>query len=169
MSVALRIAAVLATLTLAYLIGGLILLVIASPVIGVAFSKPIIEFWGWYLRWARRRAYEGDDRVFRFGYHEVRTVMWHGGPWFMASEVCNALGHENVEEATRHFPPTECASIPGRSEFWLSDAGVEKLARRSRHPRAREFRLWFEREVMHPFRRVRVREEASSPYIRRDP
>lgn len=144
-------------------------MVLAVPAIGVAFAKPLIEFWEWYVRSAREHAYEGDDRVFRFGYNEVRMVLWHGGPWFVASEVCTALGFDDVEEATQHFPAAECAAIEGRGGLWLSEAGVEKLARRSRDSRAREFRLWFEREVMHPFRLARAKEQADREATREHP
>lgn len=173
MSLSWRIPAVVAILAAAYLIGGggvgsLILVVLASPVIGVAFSKPLIELWEAYVRRTRKHAFEGDDRVFRYGYHEVRMVLWHGGPWFKASEVCTALGYDDVELATRHFPAGACATIEGRGERWLSETGVEKLAERSRHPRAREFRLWFEREVMHPFRLAREKERGDREVMKVD-
>jgi prophage antirepressor-like protein len=145
------------------------LIVLASPVIGVAFARPLVEFWESYVRRTRKHAYEGDDRVFRFGYNEVRMVMWHGGPWFVASEVCSALGYDDVKEATRHFAAAERATVEGRNGLWLSEAGVEKLAQRSRHPRAREFRLWFEREVMHPFRLARAKEKADHEAMGQSP
>jgi hypothetical protein len=174
MSVPWRIVSVVAIFAAAYFIGGgglggLILMVLAVPAIGVVFAKPLVEFWEWYVRSARKHAYEGDDRVFRFGYNEVRVIMWHGGPWFVASEVCNALGFQDVEVAVRHFPAAECATIEGRSGLWLSEAGVEKLAQRSRHPRAREFRVWFGREVMHPFRLARAKEQGDREAMGENP
>lgn len=37
--------------------------------------------------------------VFQFNTHEVRMVVKDGNPWFVAADVCGALGYANASKA----------------------------------------------------------------------
>jgi hypothetical protein len=161
---AFKIVAVGALVALGWHYAGLIGLVLTSPAIGLAFSRNLIEAWVKVVGALRKRAFEGDVRVYRFGYIQVRMIMRHGRPWFTASDVCEALGYDDVPDAIRNLAAGEWEGVGGRQESYLSEGAVEKLARRSRHGDAARFGVWFERDVMFPIRRARVAtKEAGHP------
>ena len=155
MNLGLKIVLVLALVAAGWHSAGPIGLAFVAPAIGVAFSKNLIEFWESAVRAMRKHAYEGDERVYKFGFVQLRMVMRHGRPWFAAHEVCGALGYEDVDEAIRHLAASEHEGIGGSRIPYLPEAAVDKLAARSRHPDAVRFRIWFERDVMYPIKRAR--------------
>jgi hypothetical protein len=133
---------------------------LAGPV-GLAWSSwavlliapEIVELWCWFVAKAEAHAVRRDERIYRYGYTDIRMLMVGGNPWFAAADVGSALGLTDVDEETRHFDVAHCNFVGG--ELYLSEAGVAILMGLSRHPDARSFRIWFEREVMFPLNRAR--------------
>jgi prophage antirepressor-like protein len=116
-------------------------------------APEIVELWCWFVAKAEEHAVRRDERIYRFGYTDIRMLMVDGNPWFAADDVGGALGFANVSEETRLFDVAHCNFVG--DELYLSAAGVAVLMGLSRHPDARSFRLWFEREVMIPLNRAR--------------
>ena len=95
----------------------------------------------------------------RFG--SVRALAVDGEPWFVAKDVCNALGLGNTTEALRpldedekgNISNSELAQNGGRSPLIVSEAGFYKLVMRSRKPEAKAFQRWVTHEVLPAVRR----------------
>lgn len=100
--------------------------------------------------------------LFDFRGHNVRVTMSSGTPWFVAADVCSALGlagfasqHTSklskderlvISHAanTRHlFENTRAPKIT-----LISESGLYKLVMRSDKPVAREFQDWVTRVVL---------------------
>lgn len=100
-----------------------------------------------------------DLRIFtdsQFG--ELRTVMLEGEPWFVAADVCAALGID--ANATRRLDDDEKNTlrlnqrIPGNPNVTiLNEAGLYSMILRSRKQEARAFRRWITHEVLPSIRK----------------
>ena len=98
-----------------------------------------------------------DDR---FG--TVRALNLEGDPWFVAKDVCDALGLSNTTEALRNLDEDEKSNISnsevaqsgGRSPLIVSEAGFYRLVLRSRKPEAKAFQRWVTHEVLPAIRRT---------------
>lgn len=88
----------------------------------------------------------------------------NGTPWFVAKDVCAALGLGNVTEALRgleddekaEFSNSEVSSngvIQNRRMLFISESGLYALIFRSRRPEARAFRKWVTAEVLPALRK----------------
>ena len=132
----------------------LIAIVMCAPVIALVVPE-LFELWEWWIGRAEAHAVQRDERIYRFGYADIRMRMAGRNPWFAAADVCGALGLADIREEIRYFDVTRCDVMGEGGEWYLSEAAVIALAERSRHPDARSFRIWFEREVMFPFERAR--------------
>lgn len=97
-----------------------------------------------------------DIKVFKnndFGL--VRVVSIDDEPWFVAKDVCDALGiaTNHLREAGRGLDADEVASLPnwegrGSAPLIVSEPGFYKLVMRSRKPEAKEFQRWVTHEVL---------------------
>lgn len=84
-----------------------------------------------------------------------------GEPWFVAKDVCNALGLTNTTEALRGLDNDEVSNITnsevaqngGRSPRIVSEPGFYKLVMRSRKPEAKAFQRWVTHEVLPSIRK----------------
>lgn len=101
--------------------------------------------------------------VFDFQSHQVRIVTKNGEPWFVASDVCNALGYSNTSKAVGdHLDADERASemVPtpnaplGVPTNIISESGLYALVLRSRKPEARKFAKWVTSEVLPAIRKT---------------
>lgn len=101
--------------------------------------------------------------VFDFQSHQVRIVTRNGEPWFVASDVCNALGYSNTSKAVGdHLDADERASemVPtpnaplGVPTNIISESGLYALVLRSRKPEARKFAKWVTSEVLPAIRKT---------------
>lgn len=90
---------------------------------------------------------------------EIRTVERDGEPWFVAADVCRALGHTNVTVALDRLDEDE------RSKLFLgrqgevnviNEFGLYSLILRSNKPEARAFKRWITHEVIPAIRRTGV-------------
>ncbi|MDU7718813.1 MAG: phage antirepressor [Cutibacterium avidum] len=96
-------------------------------------------------------AYEG---------HNVRVVERDGEPWFVAKDVCEQLGLDNVGQAILSLEDDEKGSItiadgtPGNpNRAIVSESGLYSLILRSRKPEAKAFKRWVTHEVLPSIRK----------------
>ena len=154
-------AAVVGVCAVLLLLGGpsqavLIVIVMCAPAV-VLIAPEVVEFWSWFVGKAEEHAVDRDERIYRFGYTDIRMLMVGENPWFAAADVGSALGFADVDQETKRFDVTQCDFVS--DELYLSEAGVMTLIGHSRHRDTRSFKVWFEREVMFPLNRAREARE----------
>jgi anti-repressor protein len=82
-----------------------------------------------------------------------------GEPWFVAKDVCDALGLGRQQDSTRHLDGDEKRVCPvdtpgGRQSMaTVSEAGLYSLILRSRKPEAKLFKRWVTHEVLPSIRK----------------
>ncbi|MDC6408893.1 MAG: Bro-N domain-containing protein [Xylella fastidiosa subsp. multiplex] len=98
---------------------------------------------------------------FDFHSHAVRVVMRDGNPWFVATDVCTALGYRNPSKAIAdHLDDDERSneqldrSRMGSKAVIISESGLYALILRSRKPEARKFAKWVTSEVLPSIRKT---------------
>lgn len=105
-----------------------------------------------------------DVTIFRkdeFG--AVRAVTLEGEPWFVAADVCRALGIDNT--ATRRLDEDEKAALrltqtssngteQGRDVTIINEPGLYSLVLASRKPEAKAFKRWITHEVIPSIRKT---------------
>lgn len=103
-----------------------------------------------------------DIQVFkneRFG--TIRALSVDGEPWFVAKDVCDALGirtdtvriildDDEVDETN----PNTIGVAGGRNPLIVSEPGIYKLVLKSRKPEAKAFQRWVTHEVLPAIRRT---------------
>jgi len=95
---------------------------------------------------------------FSFGAHAVRVITRNDQPWFVANDVCQALGYSNTSKAIgdhldndeRHNESLE----RGGSLLLINESGLYALVLRSRKPEARKFAKWVTSEVLPSIRKT---------------
>lgn len=105
-----------------------------------------------------------DITPFNFGTHAVRVITRNNQPWFVASDVCQALGYSNTSKAIGdHLDADERASelVPrtpndslGVPTNLINESGLYALVLRSRKPEARKFAKWVTSEVLPSIRQT---------------
>lgn len=105
-----------------------------------------------------------DITPFNFGTHAVRVITRNNQPWFVAIDVCNALGYVNSRKAIAdHLEEDEKATVTnsdgragnGAQQFTIiSESGLYALVLRSRKPEARKFAKWVTSEVLPSIRQT---------------
>lgn len=103
-----------------------------------------------------------DVTIFRkdeFG--AVRAVTLEGEPWFVAADVCRALGIGNSSDAVKRLDDDEHAlvSIEGLSRGndkanIVNEPGLYGLVLASRKPEAKAFKRWITHEVIPSIRKT---------------
>lgn len=85
----------------------------------------------------------------------VRALTIDSAPWFVAKDVCDALGLSNVGQAIVGLDEDEKDSItiddgtPGNpNKAIITEAGLYSLILRSRKPEAKRFKRWVTHEVL---------------------
>lgn len=97
--------------------------------------------------------------VFNFNAHKVRTLIKDGEPWFVAKDVCDVLGLENVTRALDGLEEDELTLLKVRAGGQhremnsVSESGLYALIFKSRKPEAKAFRKWVTSEVLPTLRR----------------
>ena len=92
--------------------------------------------------------------------HPVRIVDRDGEPWFVAKDVCEALGIAKVDSAIRSLDEDEkdahsMSTLGGNQEMTVvSEAGLYSLIMRSRKPEAKTFKRWVTHEVLPSIRKT---------------
>ena len=140
------------------------LLVIAVVPLAVLFA------WSWTgslfgsLSVAKRyvEGVEGNHRHEWYAFKGQRVRVFldeQGSPWFALNEIAFILAPEVDERALRHFGAREIGIPAGASEKCLSEAGLRRLIKYSKHADAGALGLWLERDVL---RMLRNRAELDS-------
>lgn len=102
-------------------------------------------------------------KTFAFDTHAVRVVMRNDDPWFVASDVCAALGYDHVPHAMRMLDDDERSSVRlvDRTENGgnpnvsiINESGLFSLILRSRKPEAKRFKKWVTSEVLPAIRKT---------------
>lgn len=85
----------------------------------------------------------------------VRALAIDNEPWFVAKDVCDALGLSNVGQAIAGLDEDEKSSItindgtPGNpNKAIITEAGLYSLVLKSRKPEAKAFKRWVTHEVI---------------------
>lgn len=99
---------------------------------------------------------------FQFHTMTVSTITDdNGNPWFVAADVCEALGLSNVSQSLTRLKSNQISDIilndvTGReqSRKIINEAGLYKLAMRGRKKIAEEFQDWISEEVIPAIRKT---------------
>ena len=97
----------------------------------------------------------------------VRTMAINGEPWFVASDVCNALDIGNPSQAISRLDDDEKVTLTtneghsgklGGAQMLnvISEAGLYSLILKSRKPEAKAFKRWITHEVLPSIRKNAV-------------
>ena len=100
-------------------------------------------------------------QTFNFNNATMRTLTDENGePWFVAKDVCDVLGLNNVSQALTRLDDDEKSSIilndgtPGTpTKAIVSESGLYSLIIASRKPEAHEFKRWITHEVLPSIRK----------------
>lgn len=87
----------------------------------------------------------------------IRTVNVNGDPWFVAKDVCDILGVQNVTQSMQQLEDFERSmfNIGRQGEVnIISESGFYTLVLRSRKPIAKPFRLWVTQEILPQIRQT---------------
>ncbi|WP_304459252.1 Bro-N domain-containing protein [Alicyclobacillus sendaiensis] len=101
--------------------------------------------------------------------HQVRTVLIDGEPWWVAKDVCNALGHTNSRVALERLDDDEkgvsTVYTPGGPQQMaiINEAGLYRLIFTSRVDEAERFKRWVSHEVLPSIRRTGMYAVPQSP------
>lgn len=90
----------------------------------------------------------------------VRTIVIDGEPWFIARDICNALGLPNLSMALQRLAEDEKGvnridTLGGSQQMAIvSESGMYALVLRSDKPEAVTFRRWITSEVLPAIRKT---------------
>ena len=90
----------------------------------------------------------------------IRAIDQDGEPWFVAKDVCDALGIANSRDAIARLDDDEKGvgltdTLGGSQEMaTVNESGFYNLVLRSRKPEARAFKRWVTHEVIPAIRRT---------------
>ncbi len=99
------------------------------------------------------------------GAQSVRVIQIDSEPWFVAADLCRALGMDTTSGTNRHLRGipgpdkgrTLCPTPGGDQRLSVvTEAGLYRLILRSDRPEARQFQDWVTREVLPSIRKVSV-------------
>lgn len=99
-------------------------------------------------------------QAFQFESSSVRTTIRDGDPWWVAPDVCGALGINNSRQAVSRLDDDEKGVISsdtlgGNQELTIvNESGLYNLIFRSRKPEAKRFRKWVTSEVLPAIRKT---------------
>jgi len=106
---------------------------------------------------------EISNFVFPLTNQETRIVDIDGNPWWLAKDVCEILGLENVSQAISRLDEDEKSFIiindgtPGTpNRAVINEPGLYSLILRSSKPEAKAFRRWVTHEVLPQIRKTGV-------------
>lgn len=103
--------------------------------------------------------------LFTFKNHQIRVVTHENQPWFVAADVCRALGYcmktDGSVNTSLAVAPLDKAELNtsrvrvggGRASLVISEPGLYKLIMRSNKPEARAFQDWVTRDVLPAIRK----------------
>ncbi len=93
---------------------------------------------------------------FTYGDATIRTATINNEPWFVAKDVCDALGISNPTDALKRLDDDERARFnlgrQGEANI-VNEPGLYSLILASRKPEAKAFKRWITHEVLPAIRR----------------
>jgi prophage antirepressor-like protein len=103
--------------------------------------------------------------LFNFNIYPIRVVVRDDEPWFIASDVADALEYRNAPDLTRFLDDDEAAThiVRSRSENGveqsrevtiINESGLYHAVLKSRKPKAQLFRRWVTSEVLPAVRKT---------------
>lgn len=103
-----------------------------------------------------------DLQLFNFEKHPVRTIAdENGNPWFVAKDVCEAIGLSNTSQAVERLEEDEKGIYPidtpgGTQEMlFASESGLYEIVLGSRTTeRTKRFKRWVKRDVLPSIRKT---------------
>lgn len=104
---------------------------------------------------------KGDLMSFAFSGHSIRVLMVQGEPWWLALDVCSALGINNARQTVKRLDRDERNTVilndgkrgnPCRNI--VSESGLYNLILRSDKPEAGTFKRWVTHEVLPTIRKT---------------
>lgn len=96
---------------------------------------------------------------FDFNGNSLSVVLIKNEPWFIAIDICNALGLSDTNKALLGLDEDEKRkheqySGTGRKPFLVNESGLYSLILRSRRPEAKVFKKWVTGEVLPSIRKT---------------
>ena len=97
---------------------------------------------------------------FKFETREVRTLLIEDQPWFVASDVAQALLYSEAKDMTRNLDDDEkgrqIVPTPGGDQemIVINESGLYHAVLKSRKPEAKPFRKWVTSEVLPAIRKT---------------
>ena len=89
---------------------------------------------------------------------EIRTIEINGEPWFVASDICNALELSNTTSAVGRLDDDEKSKfnlgLSGGETNCVNEYGLYNLVLASRKENAKRFKRWITHEVIPTIRRT---------------
>ncbi len=101
-----------------------------------------------------------DLQLFKFEHQPVRVVLVDGEPWFVARDICTALGLTNLSMALGRLDDDEKGvtqiDTPGGTQRMatVNESGMYSLVLRSDKKEAARFRRWVTHKVLPEIRRT---------------
>ena len=102
--------------------------------------------------------------LFSNGDHEIRAILTKDGePWFVAADICAALGLGNPSQTVSYLDDDERAVMPATlisdeggpgGVNVVNEAGLYSMILRSRKPEAKVFKRWITHEVLPSIRKT---------------
>lgn len=135
-----------------------ILLVFLAPPVAFAFA------WCWTgslfapFEWAKRYidGAEGGHRHEWYSFRGQRVRVFldeKRQPWFALDEIAFILSLKGDDHAFRHYAPHEYGIPASATETCLSEIGLRRLIKYSKHPDAGALGIWLERDVLRTLRK----------------
>lgn len=110
---------------------------------------------------------QNTDQIIPFSFrgNNIRAIMLHGEPWFVAKDVCDVLEIGNARDAVSTLEEDEKMTVGnpdghsgqrGGAQFLnvVSESGLYALIFKSRKPEAKTFRKWVTSEVLPTLRKT---------------
>jgi anti-repressor protein len=95
-------------------------------------------------------------KTYESEFGEIRMTEQNGVPWFVAKDVCDALGLSNPTKAIKNLEDDERSNLLlGRQGYanCVNESGLYTLIIRSNKPNAKKFRRWVTSEVLPSIRK----------------
>lgn len=102
----------------------------------------------------------GDTYKFSFEDNEVRIVLRHGDPWFVAADVATVLDVGRTDDSVRRLDEdergTDTIRTPGGNQKMvvINESGLYSLILTSRKEAAKRFKKWVTAEVLPQIRKT---------------
>lgn len=94
-------------------------------------------------------------QIFNYNDNQIRVIMLHGNPWWVAKDVCDILditwsGGKTLDRISdKHKGVVNFPTPGGEQELWtIDEPGLYKLIMRSSKPEAERFQDWVTEEVI---------------------